>query len=106
MIENIRSNESVVMEGAVARLPPRAFRVTEVLRLIRKTADQYRQDGVTYLVASSSEYDKYFKSGDPSRVAGEISAYNALFRETQMVQIFAPSAQHPGPTIRVLKIVR
>jgi MFS family permease len=106
MIENIRSNEPVVMEGAVARLPPRAFRVTEVLRLIRKTADQYRQDGVVYLVASSSEYDKYFKSGDPTRVAGEISAYNALFRETQTIQVFAPSAQHPGPTIRILKIVR
>jgi 4-amino-4-deoxy-L-arabinose transferase-like glycosyltransferase len=106
MVQNIRQDEPVVMEGAVARLPPRGFRVTEVLRLIRYTADQYRQDGVVYLIASSSEYDKYFKNADPARVAGEISAYNKLFRETQTVQVFAPSAQHPGPTIRVLKIVR
>ena len=36
----------------------------------------------------------------------EIASYNAIFRETQTVQIFAPSTEHPGPTIRIMKIVR
>jgi hypothetical protein len=74
--------------------------------LIRKSIDQYRNDGTVYLVASSSEYDKVFKAADPARVSNEIATYNAIFRETQTVQIFAPSADHPGPTIRIMKIVR
>ncbi|HYN09154.1 MAG TPA: glycosyltransferase family 39 protein [Vicinamibacterales bacterium] len=106
MLQNIRLDEPIVMEGAVARLPPRTHRVGETLRLIMKTVDQYRADGTVYLVSSSSETDKYFKAGDPSRVSGEIVAYNRIFRETQAVQVFTPSAQHPGPTIRILKIVK
>jgi hypothetical protein len=94
------------MEGAVARLPPRTHRVGETLRLIMKTVDQYREDGTVYLVSSSSQTDKYFKAGDPSRVAGEIAAYNQIFRQTQAVQVFSPSAEHPGPTIRILRIAR
>ena len=43
-------DEPVVMEGAVARLPPRQFRVGVTLSLITKTVDQYRQDGTVYLV--------------------------------------------------------
>lgn len=105
IIGNIKPDEPVVMEGAVARLPPRQFRVGVTNSLITKTVDQYRQDGTVYLVASSSEYDKYFKAPDTGRVAHQISAYNAMFRETQTVQVFAPTAAHPGPTIRILKIV-
>jgi 4-amino-4-deoxy-L-arabinose transferase-like glycosyltransferase len=106
MLENIRKDEPTVMEGAVARLPPRTHRVGETLRLIMKTVDQYREDGTVYLVSSSSQTDKYFKAGDPSRVAGEIAAYNQIFRQTQAVQVFSPSAEHPGPTIRILRIAR
>ena len=106
MLQNIRLDEPIVMEGAVARLPPRTHRVGQTLRLITKTVDQYREDGTVYLVSSSSETDKYFKAGDLSRVSGEIGAYNQIFRQTQAVQVFTPSAQHPGPTIRILKIVR
>ena len=57
MVQNIRQDEPVVMEGAVARLPPRRFRVTEVLGLTRYSADQYRQDGVVYLVATDERGD-------------------------------------------------
>ncbi len=105
MVQNIQPNEPMVIEGAVARLPPQRFRTTPTLRLIQKTVDQYRRDGVVYLIQSSSESDKYFKSPDTSRVSGEIAAYNAIFREAQTVQVFASSSEHPGPTIRILKIV-
>jgi hypothetical protein len=104
MLDNIKPDEPVVMEGAVARLPPARYRVGVTLRLIHKTVDQYQKDGTVYLIASSSEYDKYFKAPDTSRVAQEIGAYNAIFRDTQTVQVFSPTSEHPGPTIRILKI--
>jgi hypothetical protein len=90
----------------VARLPPQGFRSALTPQLIRKTVEQYRRDGTVYLVASSSEYDKYFKAADTRDVAAEISAYNAIFRETQTAQIFSPTSEHPGPTIRILRIVK
>ena len=103
---HVQPSEPIVIEGYVARLPPGRFRSTETLSLIRKSIDQYRNDGTVYLVASSSEYDKIFKAADPARVSSEIATYNAIFRETQTLQIFAPSTEHPGPTIRIMKIVR
>ena len=106
LVENVAPDEPMVLEGAVARLPPQWFRSALTPRLIQKTVEQYRRDGTVYLIASSSEYDKYFRSPDTSRVAGEIMAYNAIFRETQTVQMFAPTSEHPGPTIRILKIVK
>jgi 4-amino-4-deoxy-L-arabinose transferase-like glycosyltransferase len=106
MVENIGPDEPIVIEGAVARLPPQGFRSALTPQLIRKTVEQYRRDGTVYLVASSSEYDKYFKAADTRDVAAEISAYNAIFRETQTAQIFSPTSEHPGPTIRILRIVK
>jgi MFS family permease len=106
IVAHVQPHEPIVIEGYVARLPPNRFRAGETLSLIRKSIDQYRQDGTVYLVASSSEYDKVFKAADPARVANQITLYNGIFRETQTVQIFAPSAEHPGPTIRIMRIVK
>jgi 4-amino-4-deoxy-L-arabinose transferase-like glycosyltransferase len=103
---HVQPHEPIVIEGVVARLPPNRFRAGETGALIRKSIDQYRKDGTVYLIATSSVYDKVFQAADPTRVASEIAAYNAIFRETQTVQIFAPSAEHPGPTIRIQKIVK
>ena len=98
MVGNIKPDEPVVMEGAVARLPPRQFRSGVTPSLIRRRSISTGQDGTVYLVASSSEYDKYFKSPDTGRVAHQISAYNAMFRETQTVQVFAPTRRIPATT--------
>ena len=103
---NVQANEPIVIEGYVARLPPTRFRSVVTLSLIAKPMEEYRRDGTVYLVASSSEYDKVFKAADPARVANQIALYNGIFRETQTVQVFAPSAEHPGPTIRIMRIVR
>ena len=106
LTSHVQPNEPIVIEGYVARLPPTRFRSVVTLSLIAKPMEEYRRDGTVYLVASSSEYDKVFKAANPARVSNEIAAYNAIFRETQTVQVFAPSAEHPGPTIRIMRIVR
>jgi hypothetical protein len=55
-----------------------------------------------YLVSSGTETDKYFR--DPNRFAGQVIAFNALMRSTDMVKVFPTSAEHPGPTLRILRV--
>lgn len=100
--QHVKPNERVVLEAAL-QLPPR-YQCERVLRLITYTLAQYRSDGTVYLVASSAEYDKYF--GDPGRFARQVTEYNDLFRATELVQTFTPSADRPGATIRVMRLVR
>jgi 4-amino-4-deoxy-L-arabinose transferase-like glycosyltransferase len=101
---NIPNGELVVLETGAMRLPPRRFPSEIALKLIDAPLDQYRERGVSYLVANSMEYDKYF--ADPARFGREMAAYNELFRMLEPVQTFTPSADHPGPAIRVLRIVK
>jgi hypothetical protein len=99
---NVQPNERVVFEAAL-QLPPR-LKHERVLRLITYPLAQYRSDGTVYLVASSAEYDKYFN--EPARFARQVTDYNELFKATDLVMTFNPSADHPGATIRVMKLVR
>jgi 4-amino-4-deoxy-L-arabinose transferase-like glycosyltransferase len=102
LTQNVKPNERIVFEAAL-QLPPR-FKHERVLRLTAYPLAQYRSDGTVYLVASSAEYDKYFN--DPARFASQITDYNELFKATELVMTFTPSAEHPGATIRVMKLVR
>jgi hypothetical protein len=97
------NGEPVVIEDTVARLPPR-MKTSQVRELIEKTADQYRQEGVVYLVASSRQFDQY--SADPVRRAGDLAALATLFSQTDTAAVFTPSPEHPGPGLRILQIRR
>ena len=99
---NVKPNERIVFEAAL-QLPPR-FKHERVLRLIAYPLAQYRSDGTVYLVASSAEYDKFFN--DAARFARQITEYNELFQATELVMTFNPSAEHPGATIRVMRLVK
>jgi 4-amino-4-deoxy-L-arabinose transferase-like glycosyltransferase len=99
---NVKPKERIVFEAAL-QLPPR-FQHERVLRLIASPLAQYRSDGTVYLVASSTEYDKYFN--EPERFAHQVTEYNELFKATELVATFTPSADHPGATIRVMRLVR
>jgi hypothetical protein len=101
-VQNVKPEERVVFEEAM-QLPPRITH-ERLNRLILHPLQHYRDNGTAYLIASSGEYDKYFN--DPNRFGREITAYNEIFRSNELVATFAPSAEHPGPTIRIMRVVR
>jgi 4-amino-4-deoxy-L-arabinose transferase-like glycosyltransferase len=93
--------QPIVVEDTAAQLPPR-LKSTQVHQLIDKTVEQYRAEGTVYLVASEALSSRYF--ANPVGRAGDVAAYAALLRDTQLVATFAPSRDHPGPGLRILKV--
>ncbi len=104
--QTIQRTDSVVLETSkhTLRLPRQRFAAREVDRLIDHPLEHYRSDGAVYLIAVSWTSEGYF--ADPARFAEEVAAYNAIYGSTELVQTFTPSPNHPGPTIRVMRIRR
>ena len=99
LVANVRTGERVVVEGqALLQLPSRRIAVTPVNKIVDRSLEQYVQEGFTYLVTASSEY----QTRDPARAG----AYLAIFKNTQQVQAFDSPDTNSMPTIRILKIVR
>jgi hypothetical protein len=58
--------------------------------------------GVEYVVASSQGYGGAFR--EPHRLVDEYAAYRRLFDQSREVARFTPSAQHPGPELRIFRL--
>ena len=99
ILELVPDGASLVVEAEGMRLPPR-YRARNVLRLIERSYEDYVQEGVEYLVASSLA-SRGALAGGPE---GDGPAYRRLFQRTQMVYAIQPSAEHPGSEIRVYRI--
>jgi 4-amino-4-deoxy-L-arabinose transferase-like glycosyltransferase len=97
ILENVRPDEPLEIEAEAVRLPPR-FHADNTNRLIRESVDGYRREGTVYLIGSSTESDRY---NSRSR---EYAEYQTLLKTTQVVMIFPQSADHPGPTITIMRI--
>ena len=63
----------------------------------------YAAAGTDYLIASSQIYGLYL--ANPQSYPDEYGDYVRLFREAREVARFAPTKDHPGPELRVLKVV-
>lgn len=94
-------NETLVVEAAGVSLPP-FMRVHHVPHLIDFTADQYRERGLKYLVTTAAETGRYFAR--PIINKKELAAFRQLVSEADLVTEFLPSADVPGPGIRVLRL--
>ncbi|HKW01147.1 MAG TPA: glycosyltransferase family 39 protein [Vicinamibacterales bacterium] len=102
LVENVKPGEFVVIESMAMTLPP-AVHAENTLRLISEPLEAYRNKGVTYLVSSSTETDKYF--GNPAQYPGQLAAYKVLLQSTRLATRFAPiKDERPGPTWQVLRI--
>ena len=95
---------TVRLEGSVTmRLPP-AYHPSYAKQLRLDPPGYYSEQGVDYLVASSQVYGQFF--ADPTSFPVEYDDYLRLFGRYQEVARFAPSPEHPGPELRVLKVTR
>jgi 4-amino-4-deoxy-L-arabinose transferase-like glycosyltransferase len=107
ILHSIPAGSRVTMESRQILLPA-TYRTAYLAQLRLRTFEQYVADGVEYLVASSQCYGPYLDaaSGGPQRYRAEYDDYMRIFAQTQEVARFTPSAEHPGPELRVLKITR
>lgn len=102
MERTIRPGELVLLERRFISVsfPERRFTLREVTRLIDDPFEKHRADGAVYLIWVNWAQDDLFKN--PAAYGSQIAAYNALLRDTELVQEFAVG----DPVIRVLKVRR
>ena len=107
ILSNIPQGSSIVIETQGLLLQRRAYNAKNVPRLVldsRAPADHdaYVKAGIDYIVASSQKYGDAMSR--PQEFPDLFDAYSRLFAQSQEVVRFAPSAEHPGPEIRVFRL--
>ncbi len=103
---SVKPTEPIVLEGRYRMfwLPARTFTAIQVQQLIDAPLDEYRFKNAVYLVAVLWERDGYFQN--PEKFPDQVRAYTEIFRQTELVQHFTPSREHPGPEIRILRLTK
>jgi 4-amino-4-deoxy-L-arabinose transferase-like glycosyltransferase len=105
ILNNLPPNASIVIESRVMLLPD-TFRSKNVGALRPKDYSQWRNEGVDYLIASSEKYGPFFdEPAGPQKYPREYAEYMRIFVQCREIARFSPSAEHPGPELRVLKVV-
>lgn len=107
IIREIPPGSKVTMESRQILLPSN-YKTTYLAQLRLHPLETYVADGVDYLIASSQCYGAYLdpQNGGPGQFPVEYADYMRIFNQTQELIRFTPSDEHPGPELRVLKIVR
>lgn len=100
--QNIPAGSVMTTESGTLFLPA-DYRVQRVTQLRTHTVADYTADGVQYLVSSSQCYGPYLER--PGVFPVEYGDYARLFQQTRELARFTPSRDHPGPELRVLKVV-
>jgi 4-amino-4-deoxy-L-arabinose transferase-like glycosyltransferase len=106
ILSDVPRGSTIVIETQ-ALLLPATYKAKNVPQLVldsRTPGDHagYVNAGVDYIVASSQKYgDALARPKDFPELA---NAYTRLFAESQEVMRFSPSAEHPGPELRVFRL--
>jgi 4-amino-4-deoxy-L-arabinose transferase-like glycosyltransferase len=107
IMKDIPRGSTIVIETQALLLSPRAFTSKNVPQLVLDSRapgdyDAYVKAGVDYIVASSQKYGAALNN--PKDAPELYEAYSRLFGQAQEVMRFTPSAEHPGPEIRVFRL--
>lgn len=103
MMANIPADSMIVLEGGHLVLPSN-YRSKRIPQLRQKTFQQYVDDKVDYLVASSQSYGPYMD--DPREFRPEFNDYMTLFTHTEELARFTPGTGKPGPELRIFRVRR
>jgi len=95
---------SIRIEGSVSPKLPAMYKVSYAKQLRMDGTSDYAGLGIQYIVASGQVYGAYFEN--PTAFPLEYQDYQRIFAQTDEVARFTPSADHPGPELRVLKVRR
>lgn len=102
LAQHVPRNSHIVVEAGGPMLGETAFRSRTVRQLRQQGYEQYGAAGVQYLVASSQSYGPYLES--PDRFPLEYGEYTRLFARSEELARFSPSADHPGPELRIYRL--
>jgi 4-amino-4-deoxy-L-arabinose transferase-like glycosyltransferase len=103
LLANVPKESPIVIESRELVMPA-PYKSSNVAQLRLQSIAEYAANRVDYLVASSQVHGPF--TLEPRAYPSEYGDYARIFRETQEVARFPPSREHPGPEIRVLKLVR
>jgi 4-amino-4-deoxy-L-arabinose transferase-like glycosyltransferase len=92
---------AIRLEGSVTPRMPAIYKVSYAKQLRMDGTADYAGLGIQYLVASSQVYGQY---SSPAAYPAEYGDYQRIFAQTEEVARFTPSANHPGPEFRILKV--
>ena len=95
--------EAKVFSEAHGLMLPHHRQVQNIRMLPFKSYEQYVAEDVTYLVASSQMYGRFF--AEPHKYPGEYAGYRRLFDQAQEVARFTPANPARAPEIRIFKLV-
>ena len=103
MVENLPPGSKIGQENYTAPLDGTEFDVVFIDPLSSGgSLSDYTAGGFDYLVASAGIYARYL--AEPERYSQEVSFYESLFAEAQLVSKFEPSSTRAGPVIQILKL--
>ncbi|MEO8520065.1 MAG: glycosyltransferase family 39 protein [Acidobacteriota bacterium] len=103
--QHVPPGSTVVVESRKLLLPP-PYKSRNVAQLRYETYDDYRHQGVQYLVASSQSYGPYLDS--PHVHPAEYAEYMRIFEQSRELVRFTPSPDGmklPGPELRIYQVV-
>ena len=99
--QNVPKGAKIVVETRGIHLPPE-YNWTNLSQLRQREFGEYRSSGVEYLIASSDAFGRYMES--PQNAPHEYEQYMRIFGQARELVRFSPSADHPGPELRILKV--
>lgn len=101
---NLPRDARVVTEPGAPVLTSLPLQVRGLAQLRRRTYEDYVASDVDYLVASSQAYGPFL--GSPHLYPREYADYMRIFEQAREIARFTPSAESPGPEIRILEVRR
>ena len=103
ILNHAPSGSKFAIEYGALRLPSQ-YQTVGVRSLLTRTIDDYRNDGVDYLLAAAPEHQLVLTNprADPSLTA----RYRTLLGATEQVAAFDPSASVVGPPVRIFRLVK
>jgi hypothetical protein len=102
IVANVPEGSTIVLEGGHLVLD--AYQTERIPQLRLRTYEDYVQQGVEYLVASSQSYGPYLQS--PRQSKAQYDDYMTLFAQADELARFTPQGNQPGPELRILKVRR
>jgi hypothetical protein len=102
IMEHLPQGASVAMECKRFDLPSDRYRTATVRQLRQRDYAYYVGAEVDYLVASSQCYGPYF--ANPQNHAAEYAEYMRIFEQSRELVRFTPTAEHPGPELRIFRV--